>query len=280
MNPKYPVFIPSKKRADSRLTIKMMERYKIPYTVVVEPQEFDVYAAVVDPKNILVTPHQDKGLVVTRNFIWDYARDHEYKKFWTFDDNIRSIYRLNNNLKTGVTSGTCLSVIEEFAERYLNLPVVGMNYDFFARRKDGTIPPIVFNTRVYSCMLIDTFTKDRSGKPFRNEGFYNDDTDLCLRILKDGQCVCYFNSFLIKKMQTMKIKGGMTEHYLGDGRYKMARELQLKHPDVVKITRKFSKWQHQVDYSSFRGNKLLRNPDVSIKTGVDNFGLVVRGTVT
>jgi GT2 family glycosyltransferase len=130
-----------------------------------------------------------------------------------------------------------------------------MAYAFFAKRKQK-IAPLILNTRVYSNMLIETQACDNSGKLFRNEGFYNDDTDLCLRVLKNGLCTVQTNAFLIQKLATMTVKGGMTEHYLNDGRYKMARELYEKHPDVVTITRKFGRWQHQVDYRKFHGNQL------------------------
>ena len=74
-------------------------------------------------------------------------------------------------------------------------------------------------------MLIKTDIKDYKGNPYRNEGFFNDDTDLCLRILKDGYCTILFNAFLIEKSVTMTVKGGLTPYYQGDGRYKMAKEL-------------------------------------------------------
>jgi hypothetical protein len=274
MNPKYPVFVPTKGRFESLLTIKMLERLKVPYRAVVEPQELENYSKVIDRKKLLITPHSNKGLVVTRNWIWDFAESQGYKKFWTIDDNISDIYRLVNNLKVRVTSGTAFAVIEDFADRYMNTPVVGMAYAMFCPRK-RKIPPLIINTRVYSNMLIDTFAKDKKGRPFRNEGFYNDDTDLCLRILKDGQCTIQVQSFLIDKKQTMSIKGGMTEHYLGDGRLKMAQELQRKHPDVTTIKKKFNKWQHQVDYSSFRNNKLIYADNYQKVTGINNYGLKV-----
>ena len=50
----FPIYIPSKGRADSRLTIKALEEMGVPYTVVVEEQEYSEYAKVVPKKNILV----------------------------------------------------------------------------------------------------------------------------------------------------------------------------------------------------------------------------------
>lgn len=250
----------------------MFERLGVPFKAVIEEQELEQYSKVTARENLLVLPFRDRGLVAARNWIWDYARDLGTPKFWTFDDNIYDIYRLNRNLKVRMTSGTALAIIEDFIDRFANVPVAGMNYEMFCPRKKKW-PPYLTNTRVYSNMLIDTFAVDRAGKPFRNEGFYNDDTDLCLRILKDGQCVVQINAFLINKIQTMVLKGGMTEHYQDDGRWKMAKELQEKHPDVVTITRKFGKWQHQVNYGPFRNNRLKLKQGAQISTGVNNYGM-------
>jgi hypothetical protein len=135
-------------------------------------------------------------------------------------------------------------------------------------------------------MLIQTDVCDPHGKPYRNEGFYNDDTDLCLRILKDGYCTILFLAFLVYKMTTMTVKGGMTPHYqknLGgsdnresDGRYRMAQELAAKHPDVTRITWKFGHWQHQVDYSRFKLNRLIRKPSALIQDGTNEFGMTLQ----
>jgi hypothetical protein len=272
MNPRYPVFIPTKGRWESRLTIKALENIGVPYKAVIEAQEYDNYAAVIDSNNIIVLPYRDKGLVVTRNWIWDYALSQGYPRFWTMDDNIRNFYRMNHNLKVPITTGTPLCVMEDFTERYTNVPVSGMNYFMFASRKTKAAP-FTLNTRVYSNMLIETDARDPRGKPYRNEGFYNDDTDLCLRILKDGYCTILFNAFLIRKSVTMTVKGGMTPHYQGDGRLKMAQELQAKHPDVTKITFKWGRWQHQVDYRPFKANRLIKRPGVVIPEGVNDYGM-------
>lgn len=266
MNPRHPVFVPSKGRWESRLTSKMFERLKVPYKIVVEPQEYDNYARVIDSKKILTLPFSDRGLVVTRNWIWDYAQELGVPFFWTFDDNIRTIYRLNRNLIIEVQSGTCLQVIEDFVERYENLVIAGMQYEMFARRKYKE-PPLILNTRVYSNMFV------RTDIPYRNRDFYNDDTDLCLQVLKDGWCIVLFNAFLAKKEPTMKIKGGMTPHYQGDGRLKMAQSLQRQHPKLVKIVWKWGRWQHQVDYRPFRKNKLVKREGVEIPQGVNNYGM-------
>lgn len=283
MNPKYPVYIPTKGRWESLWTIRSFENIGIPYKAVVEPQEVEKYTTVVSREKLIVTPHSNKGLVVTRNWIWDVARDSGVKRYWTFDDNIgenlrdqgvMGLYRLNRNLKVPLATGTGLRIIEDFVDRYDNVPIAGMNYFMFASRKTR-VPPYYLNTRIYSNMLIETNAKNPSGKPYRNEGFYNDDTDLCLRVLKDGFCTILFNAFLIYKRTTMSVSGGMTPHYQDDGRLKMAKELQEKHPDVTTITRKWGRWQHQVDYSGFRQNKLKPKSGLAIPNGTNNYGLIL-----
>jgi hypothetical protein len=50
INPCYPIYIISKGRWESRLTSKALEKMQVPYHIVVEPQEYDNYASVIDPK--------------------------------------------------------------------------------------------------------------------------------------------------------------------------------------------------------------------------------------
>lgn len=268
MNPEYPVFVPTKGRYKTPYTIQALERCNIPYTAVIEKQEYAEYRGVVKAGSILVLPHQNKGLTVTRNWIWDYAQQ-ELKTpyFWTIDDNIRDFYRLNNNIKYRAKSGAIFRAMEDFTQRYTNLHIAGMQYEMFVPRKRKH-PPFILNTRVYSNMLIKTDI------PFRNVTFYNDDTDLCLRVLKAGYCTVVFNAFLADKINTMKVKGGMTDYYeQTNKRLEFAKELQDAHPDVVKIVWKFNRWQHQVDYSRFKANKLIRREDVVIPEGVNNYGM-------
>lgn len=278
MNPRWPVFIPTKGRADSRMTMKMFDALGVPYTIFVEPQEVDAYAKHIDPALIHVLPHQNKGLTITRNYIWDYAAELGVEYFWTFDDNIDGLYRFNHNLKTPCADGTLLAVIEDFAQRYENLAIAGMNYFMFVKRK-FVIPPYILNTRVYSNMLIKTFATNRAGAPFRNVTFYNDDTDLCLRVLKDGWCTVLFNAFLIYKQTTMTVAGGMTDYYAQtDKRLEFVRELQEAHPDVVTLTEKWGRYHHQVNYRGFT-QPLKRRHDAAIAHGVNNFGMVLQERV-
>lgn len=274
MNPKYPIYIPSKGRWESRLTSKSLEAIGVPYKIVIEEGEYDKYAAVIDPKKILVLPFSGKGLVPSRNWIKEHSLSIGAERHWQLDDNINGFYRFNRNFKVPVGSGTILRVAEEFVDRYENVAFSGFNYFMFARRKDANIPPLYLNTRIYSCTLVNNKYK------YRWRGVYNDDTDISLRALKDGLCTVLFNAFLCWKMTTMTIDGGNTPIYQkdenGDGRLRMAQSLVDQHPDVTRIIWRFNRWQHYVDYTPFKANKLILKEGIEVPKGVNNFGMVFR----
>jgi len=272
MNPKYPVYIISKGRSESRKTSKALEAIGVPYHIVVEPQEYEKYASVIDPAKILTLPFQDlgQGSIPARNWVWEHAKATGAKRHWILDDNLDGFYRFNYNLKTPVSSGTIFRCAEDFVDRYENVAISGFHYFMFTPRKESR-PPYFLNTRVYSCLLI------RNDLPHRWRGRYNEDTDLCLRILKDGHCTIIFNAFLARKMQTMTMTGGNTEdlYEIEDGRLKMAQSLADQHPDVARVSWKWGRWQHHVDYSSFT-QPLVRKPDLDIPEGTDNYGMVLQ----
>ena len=95
-NPKYPIYVVSKNRGDSRLTVKCLERLKIPYYVVIEPQNYGEYKCVIDPKKILVLPYSNSGNGVgqSRNWVWEHSTQMGFKRHWVMDDNIVDFHRL------------------------------------------------------------------------------------------------------------------------------------------------------------------------------------------
>ena len=74
----------------------------------------------------------------------------------------------------------------------------------------------------------------------------------------------------------MRQEGGNTaELYKGDGRLKMAESLVEQHPDIVRVTRKWDRWQHHVDYRMFEQNKLIKKDGLNIKKGFNNYGMTL-----
>ena len=75
----------------------------------------------------------------------------------------------------------------------------------------------------------------------------------------------------------MTMKGGNTDElYKDDGRLKMAQSLVEQHPDIVTITQKFQRWQHQINFRRFKGNLLKRKQGIIIPEGKNNYGMVLK----
>ena len=294
--PRFPLYIPSKGRADTRYTVKSLEEMGVPYRIVVEEQERAAYEAVVDPAKVLVLDPQfqrdyetcddagdtkSKGPGPARNFIWEHSISEGHDWHWIMDDNIRGFYRLYRNQIIPVLDGTPFRCMEDFVLRYRNVAMAGPNYYMFVSRKTK-VPPFVMNTRIYSCNLI------RNDQPFRWRGRYNEDTILSLDQLKAGWCTVQFNAFLQQKLPTQTVKGGNTDElyhregelkpgakYAFGGTAAKSQMLADLHPDVAKVVWRFGRIHHHVDYRPFKANKLVRQKGLGRLPKVDNYGLTL-----
>ncbi len=282
MNPRFPLYIPSKGRADARLTSRMLDIMGVPYRIVVEEQERAMYAREVAASKLLILDpayqrdydtcddlgdSKSKGPGAARNFIWDHSVAAGHAWHWVMDDNIRYFFRLNHNRIIRVRDGTIFRCMEDFCLRYQNVAMAGPAYDKFVLHKHR-YPPFILNTRIYSCNLI------RNDVPFRWRGRYNEDTDLSLRMLKAGWCTVQFNAFLQGKITTQREKGGNTgEFYASEGTLPKSQMQVRLHPDVSRLVWRFGRPHHHVDYRPFRVNRLVRKRGLEIAKGVDDYGM-------
>jgi len=269
--PRYPIYVISKSRPNSCLTTKALDKLGIDHKVVIEPVDYEEYSKYVDPSKILLLPFNNlgQGSIPARNWVWEHSLANGDDRHWILDDNIEDFNRLNRNMKLRVRTDATFRAAEDFVDRYENVPMAGFNYYSFAKSTDK-VPPYYLNTRVYSCMLL------QNNMPHRWRGKYNEDTDLSLRFLKDGYCTILFNAFLCGKVTSMRMKGGNTDSlYLQtDNRREFVESLIEQHPDVVKMTQKFGRWHHQVNYKPFKENKLI--PRGKTPDGINEYGMVVK----
>ena len=282
MLPRYPIYIVSKGRWKNRLTSKALNVMGIPYKIVVEQDQLPMYQAEVGADRCLVLPQRyldeydtcddlgdskSKGPGAARNFVWDHATELGSKRHWVMDDNLDAFHRLNRNIKRESDTPAIFAAMEDFVDRYENVPVAGPNYYSFVKASDG-VPAFVTNTRIYSCLLI------QNDSPYRWRGRYNEDTDLSLRVLKDGLCTIQFNAFLQGKVTTQRMKGGNTdEFYALEGTKAKSQMLADLHPDVAKVVWRFNRWHHHVDYKPFHRNRLIKRKDVVVSEKVNNYGM-------
>ena len=289
-NPRHPCYIVSKGRSDTMITSRSLARMEIPHYIVVEPQDMNDYDKALD--NFKIRPYvtlleapfsnHGDGPGRARNWAWDHSISIGATSHWVFDDNITDFYRLHNNKRIRFESGVGFQVMEDFVDRYDNVYIAGPQYRFFIA-PDSNYPPFVSNTRIYSCLLIRNDTKHRW------RGRYNEDTDICLRVLKDGDVCVQFNAFLQGKAATQTVKGGNTAEfyhaentendefkktgYNVDGTINKSQMLVDMHPDVATLVWKYGRWHHFVDYTPFKVNKLKLKEGVVLPEGSNEYGM-------
>jgi hypothetical protein len=284
---RHPLYIVSKGRWDTQMTSKALTDMNVPHHVVVEQAEVDLYRergralgidlaeyVVLDPAfqrdYDALGDFPSPGSGAARNFAWEHSIALGAEWHWVMDDNIQRFHRFNRNVKTPVADGTVFRCMEDFCERYENVAMAGPNYFMFAYAKDDRYPPFYLNTRIYSCNLI------RNDVPFRWRGRYNEDTILSLDMLKAGWCTILFMAFLQFKMVTQTMKGGNTDELYAQGTYDKSKMLVDAHPDVASLVWRHERWHHEVDYPRIaRHNVLRRRPDVEVREGVDNYGMIL-----
>lgn len=283
---RYPIYVVSKNRSTRCFTSQILTKMEVPHYVVVEPDDFDLYTEHVKSAYAEIIQldmsykerydcFDDYGLTRStgpgpaRNFCWDDSISKGFKWHWVFDDNAGDgFYYVYQNKKLRCHTGAIFRACEDFVDRYDNLAIAGLNYYSFYP-KDTIRPAFTLNSRIYSFLLI------RNDIPYRWRGRYNEDTDISLRVLKDGWCTVDFNAFLAGKVTTQRVPGGNTEEfYAREGTLPKSKMLQDMHPDVARVSWKFGRWHHEVDYSRFTQRLHLRDEYVK-NNNPNSYGMVI-----
>jgi len=282
VKPRFPIFVPSKGRADKYLTMRVLDEWGVPYRVIVEEPEYDDYARTIPADRLVVLNEEYKrryelcdnlglskstGPGPARNQAWDIALQEGWEYFWVMDDNIRAFYRRNKSLRD-YCDQTMMRACEDWVQRYTNIAMAGPDYLMFSSPQN-TLKPFLANTRIYSCAMIRTDT------PFRFRGRYNEDTILSLDMLVAGWCTVLFKAWLQEKINTQQIKGGNTqEFYEKEGTLLKSRMLVQEYPDLTRLVFRYGRWHHEVDYARFlHRNHLEKKPDIAIPEGVNEYGM-------
>jgi hypothetical protein len=255
---KYPIYIVSKGRAYNPKTAKIFLKENIPFKIAVEPQEVKEYENAVGKEHVLELPFSNlgQGSTPARNFVWDYSIKAGHKRHYVFDDNITSFAKLSNGKRiynySALESFLCL---EKLTDNFRKIALSGFNYAGFVTRE--TKKPFQINTHVYSGILIN------NDIPFRWRLKYNEDVDLCLQALHKKWNTILLNAFLIDKTSTAtKQKGGnQTELYKNNDpemKFLKAKTLAEQWPQYAKITKRFDRIHHFVDWKKHFQHPLVK----------------------
>jgi hypothetical protein len=267
--PRFPIYIPSKSRWDSRITMRALDAMKVPYRVIVEAQQFDAYASVIPEDRLIVLDpkFQDEydpcdefgrskslGSGPARNAAWADAQARGHEWHWVVDDNIDGWYWRLRNRRIRAADASPFVAMEDFATRYRNVAMAGPTYIGFAPGRER-FPPFITGTRIYSCNLI------RTAAPFRWRARYNEDVDLSLRMLKAGWNTVQFYAVLQNKAVTQTVKGGNTDELYAKGTAAKSSMIVALHPDCARLSWRYGREHHYVDYGRWRNRPLIVDPN-------------------
>jgi len=288
IEPKYPIYVITKGRWENTLTIDTLEEMGVDFFICVEPKELELYLGnpKVDPNKVLVLPEnfseRGEGAVPVRNWVWEHSVQNGHPKHWQLDDNIHHFWRWNENVRHHVKDGVFFRAMEDFSDKWENLGLVGCQYASFVPAILPERKQFIRNTRVYSCILINSELLDQRLEE-RWRGRYNDDTDLSLRVLSTGDlCTVNFHSFLSGKQKSGSMKGGMQDMYKNHthhGYQVKFDALKEQWGDIVVFSNKKhvdGRPHHVIHYTKLFHQELVLKQGVERTPKINNYNMVLQ----
>jgi hypothetical protein len=211
--PVYPIYVPSRGRADTILTTKCLIEAKVEnYYVVIEPQDQDSYEKQFDKSNILVMPENNKGIAYVRNFCKEHAKTKGFSYHWQMDDDVDCFkFRKKNYTKNETIEPLlAISIVEQCMDMFTNVAISGIGANAFAFAKHY---PVQKNRLTYQCMLINNLIENEWKMGGVEDWYYTFD------VLEQGYCTLAFHHIMTQTSSTMQSPGGSTDiHFAGDKR--------------------------------------------------------------
>lgn len=229
MSNKYHIYVPSKGRASNCLTALVLQAEKIPFTILVEPQDYKEYAEYF-PKEVLhKIPKNDQGIAYVRNQALSLSRKRGEKHHWQMDDDIRKFMIYKDGKKIAVSALKSIKAVEKEYDKYSNVGMIAHRYTSyaFAQKTDTSI-----NKNPCSSFLLRNDMKAKWNKDTVV------DADFALQILNQDWTTIIMNRELIDTVPPMKQAGGLTDsEYAGDGRFNRFTKLSEDWPGCFKVVR-------------------------------------------
>ena len=226
MKTAYPIYIPSKGRADSQKTVKLLLANDITdFYVVVEHNEREAYKSTVSKRNLLVLPGSDYGTSsVARNVCIEHSKKRGYAKHWQFDDDITYVMEHSLGVQVSTDLLKILLYIEKVSDSSPTNAVTGIRTIDFLRRP---APQFTRNTSLTSLYLLKNLPSIR----FRGTMYV--DIDYQLQCLRKGYTTLRCNDFAFRFITPLIQKGGYYSTYADDKkRMESIKYFLANNPDV------------------------------------------------
>jgi hypothetical protein len=236
-----PIFIPSKGRAKNATTPKILEAEGIPFTLVVETQEADLYMTEFPKAKIGVLHESNRGIGYARQQILDLCRGDKFKKYWQIDDDL-----IGFEFGKGkpCSAREAIDRLETLTERDSNTAISGYRWPEWGKRGRFEV-----NTCIYQAVL----TRTDTGINYDTEGM-RQDTDFILQHIVRGWSVIRYNEVAVRfpEMGFTPGGGGLSDDYR-NGRFEQAAAwLHAKWPRYTTMRKYKGRMEAFVDWSLFK----------------------------
>lgn len=191
---KFPIYIPSKSRASTCSTAKLLEDCRLKFLIAVEPSEVGEYSSIYGRDRILDIKENSRGLAYSRNFCMRHAESLGFSYCWQLDDDLTAFYLRRNGKNEKCKASEAMQYIEQAIFQYANIAAAGLKHCVFAWSEKR---PISINRQVYTAQIIRTNT----GKYFRPGTI--SDADFNMQILAAGWCTVLFNRVIFSTSTTI-----------------------------------------------------------------------------
>jgi len=227
----YPIYIPSLGRAELCTTPQtLLDGGVESFTICVEADEADAYAARFGEDKLAVIDHSRQGLAMTRSWIKRHSEGRGESWHWQLDDDVMYFaMRAAGEKSRRVPALEAMTYAEALTVRFSNLAGVCLSAINYPTTKDFAI-----NQMIYSHKII------RNGTPFYWRSNCVDDIDFSIQLLAGGWCTIAVKLYRAATPSTESMAGGCTEiDYQNDeNRLKKVRGLQQNWPYLFDIQRR------------------------------------------
>jgi hypothetical protein len=185
---RYPIYIPSRGRAETAATPRLFDA-SAPYWFVVDESEAAAYRHRYGAEHVLENHEPvNQGLIAARNFCKDHAASIGAKYHWQLDDDIKSIANYSAKKRGDLSPAECLSYAETFVGRYANIGAACLGFTTFGLMAKV---PYELNKGMAGCVLY------RSDVPYEFREDVPEDAEYTLQLLAGGWVTVKFYAFLI-----------------------------------------------------------------------------------
>ena len=200
-------------------TPRLLEAAHLDYRIVVEPRNYDEYAAANPRANFITLPENRQGVSYVRNFILKHAYSEGHEYTWALDDDIRSFKYRSSGKAHEASARNALSFVEHVVSDFTNIGAANIADNTFAYGYDQK-PPLRINGQVCSVMYLRTDTPAQ----FRPNTI--EDTDYSLQLLHHQYCTLSSKRVTMVKAPDGKLAGGLSAtEYPGTGQLDRILEL-------------------------------------------------------